>query len=136
MARFIPLALAAIVVATLAIDPVHSRAADPPAVAPGTRVAGLDAGGVPATAAARLDALLGPSLRRPIEVPAGDHRLRLTARRARTRLDAGATAQRALGATAGADVAPAIDDDRDHVDAFVARVARTVCTSACQRGVS
>ncbi len=94
-----------------------ARAGSKPVTAPDTNVAGLDISGLPLSeAAGRLEAAFGPTLRSPIEVRVGAHRLHLTERGGRVQFDAMCSAR--TGA-----LCVGYDDDR--LEAFVDRVARS-----------
>lgn len=87
----------------------------------GARVGGLDVSGLSVDqAAARIEATLGERLRAPLEVRLGGDALHLTSRSGELRLDATASAQRAL---AGGSVAPVVTAD---LDGFLDRAERVV----------
>jgi lipoprotein-anchoring transpeptidase ErfK/SrfK len=92
-------------------------AASEPTTAPGTRVAGVDIGGLPLSqAAGRLEAAFGPMLRSTIEVRVGAHRLHLTQKGGRIRFDPLCSARTAT---------LCVSYDEDRLDAFLDRVQRS-----------
>jgi hypothetical protein len=120
------LALATVVAGALVLDAADGHAARDASIAPGTRIAGLEVGGQPASQAVpHVEAAFGRHLRAPLEVRVGSHRLHLTARYARLRFDAARSVRRAAQTGPG-DVAPWVRYDADRVDAFVDRVARAI----------
>ena len=129
MLRIAALALtfAAAAAAALALDAPDGRATSDALLAPDTRVGGVAVGGMTtAQATAAVESALAPRLGVPVEVRAGAHRLHLTPRTARLRLDAADSVRRAHAAVAPAQVTATVRYDAGRVHAFVARVARAV----------
>jgi lipoprotein-anchoring transpeptidase ErfK/SrfK len=92
-------------------------AASEPTTAAGTRIAGVDVGGLPISqAAGRLETAFGPRLRSTIEVRVGAHRLHLTQRGGDISIDPMCSARTAK---------LCIDYDKDRLDAFLDRVQRS-----------
>jgi hypothetical protein len=121
-----PLALAVLCLALAA--PAWAGAQDPPRIAAGLSVAGVDVSGLTvAEATARLNEQLAPRLAGDLLLGAAGRPWTLTMKAAGLRLDAERSAKRALYAPAGTvTVAPAIVHSRVAVRTFVEGVAGRV----------
>jgi lipoprotein-anchoring transpeptidase ErfK/SrfK len=101
--------------------------AEPPRVAAGVTVGGIDLSGATLEeATARLETGLAPRLNRSVVVRAAGRRFELTSAQAKLTFDAERSARRALKATVPGPVAPALRHSRLAVGAWLAGVAKTV----------
>ena len=101
-----------------------------PRIVPGVKAHGLDVGGLTLPeAAAKLQQTFGPALARNISVQVAGRRYRLTMKKAGLKFDTALTAKRAYYAgksNPAADVALAIEWDRDRIEALADRISRAV----------
>ena len=107
----------ALALCTLILVSCGSAEAAETTVPPGTRIGDVDVGGLPESeGAGRLEAAFGATLRSPIEVRVGAHRLHLTERGGRLRFDALCSVREA---------ALCVGYDEDRLDDFLDRVERS-----------
>jgi lipoprotein-anchoring transpeptidase ErfK/SrfK len=133
MRRAVLASLAALAV----LAPVAAAQTPPPAppaeprIAPGTKAAGIDVGGLTVSEArATLEQVAGPRLTKNVSVEVAGHRFRLTMERLRLRYDAERSAKRAYYAGRDnpqpVDVPLAISYRRSSVDRFSRSIDRRV----------
>ena len=121
----LPVLLSALVLLLALAAPAAAQ--EPPRIAPGTKAANLDLGGLTEQEAiAKLQQSFNASLGRPISVQVAGRRFRLSMKKAKLAFDAPLTARRALRMPANPNVPLAITWDAKVVDKLAARVARQV----------